>query len=105
MEKKIIKKINMHIEGLLKQFVNTSLIEDYRNRIDEVFLLYSNITDMYFVDVCDKFGVDYPCFVQIGNFDPKSLTQNKSLQILRNLLAQRLNKITSQKARNQKSYS
>jgi len=80
------KIVETHIKGLLTQFIGTEFIELYRNRIDEVFLLYSQIYKISFVEVCEKFGVDYNLFNEIIDYKG-SEEQKIALGILKSRLA------------------
>ena len=81
----MINKVKKHIEDCMKSYFNSSgYREDMHHRLDELFLLWSVIKEISFVEVVREFGIDYNDFsdrkydlvvIQIGRRFPELLEE------------------------------
>lgn len=65
------KQIKEYIRNALDRYSNETVernLEDMHSRLDELFLLWSNITKINFMDTCKYFGVNYDEFDRHNHF-------------------------------------
>ena len=69
---------NKQFLGIMKEKIKISkgeiLQQNINHRIDELFLVYSKLMDISFVEACSEFGINYSKFNK--EYEPKSSSDN-----------------------------